>query len=315
MGNISQHIVEKQAEIVENGRLIDCEPVFSRLHYTGASMQLAMIQDKIMPLADVGGAYLDRGIFFGDGVYEVIRSYNGRIFDLDGHFARFQRSLREIKIIGVDIDSIRRKVEAAFAQADISNAKIYFHITRGSEIRNHSIGSQLVPNFFMTITELSDITQEKQCGIAVCTYPDLRWKRCDIKSLNLLPNVLAKTDAEQKGCGEAIFVNDAGEITECSASAFFAIFGNELITRPLGCEILPSVTRRAILPLAEDVGLVPIEKAITPDQAASADELFIGATTKDVVGVVKFDNKVIADGKVGPYTKKLIAAFAEKLTQ
>jgi D-alanine transaminase len=276
-------------------------------------MQLAMIQDKIMPLVDVESPYLDRGIFFGDGVYEVIRSYNSRIFDLDDHLARFKRSLHEIRIIGVDIDNIRKSVEAAYAQSGIDNAKIYFHITRGSEIRNHVIGSELVPNFFMTITELPDTAQEKAHGIAVSTHPDWRWKRCDIKSLNLLANVLAKTDAEEKGCGEAILVNDAGEITEGSSSAFFAIFKNQLITRPLSHEILPSITRKIILEIAQDVGLTPVEKTITPYQAANADELFIAVTTKDIVGVVKFDDDTIADGKVGPYTKKLIKAFTKKM--
>ena len=276
-------------------------------------MQLAMIQDKIMPLVDVESPYLDRGIFFGDGVYEVIRSYNSRIFDLDDHLARFARSLHEIRIIGVDIDNIRKSVEDAYAQSGIVSAKIYFHITRGSEIRNHVIGSQLVPNFFMTVTELPDVTQEKAHGIAVSTHPDWRWKRCDIKSLNLLANVLAKTDAEQKGCGEAILVDDAGEITEGSASAFFAIFKDQLVTRPLGHEILPSITRKIILELAEDVGLTLLKKNITPYQAQNADELFIAVTTKDVVGVVMFDDNKIADGKVGPYTQKLIKAFTNKM--
>ena len=276
-------------------------------------MQLAMIQDKIIPLADVDKAYLDRGIFFGDGVYEVIRSYNGRIFDLDDHIARFKRSLAEVNIIGVDIDNVKRKIETAFSQANIPNAKIYFHVTRGSEVRDHISSVDIVPNFFMTISELGDISEQKENGIAVASHPDWRWKRCDIKSLNLLANVLAKMDAEKKGCGESILVNDAGEITEGSGSAFFTIVGDELLTRPLGHEILPSITRKVVIELAEEVGLKTVEKTITPEQAKQADELFIAVTTKDIVGVVKFDEATIASGKVGPYTKKLIDAFAKKV--
>jgi D-alanine transaminase len=276
-------------------------------------MQLAMIQDKIIPLADVDKAYLDRGIFFGDGVYEVVRSYNGRIFDLEDHLARFKRSLGEVDIIGVDIDNVRKKVENAFSQANIPNAKIYFHVTRGSEVRDHISSVDIVPNFFMTISELGDISEQKENGIAVASHPDWRWKRCDIKSLNLLANVLAKMDAEKKGCGESILVNDAGEITEGSGSAFFTIVGNELLTRPLGPEILPSITRKVVIELAKEVGLKSVEKTITPQQAKQADELFIAVTTKDIVGVVKFDEAIIADGKVGPYTKKLIEAFTKRV--
>jgi D-alanine transaminase len=276
-------------------------------------MQLAMIQDKIIPLADVDKAYLDRGIFFGDGVYEVVRSYHGRIFDLADHLSRFKRSLGEVEIIGVDIDNVRKKIETTFSQANIPNAKIYFHVTRGSEVRDHISSVDIVPNFFMTISELGDISEQKKNGIAVASHPDWRWKRCDIKSLNLLANVLAKMDAEKKGCGESILVNDAGEITEGSGSAFFTIVGDKLLTRSLGHEILSSITRKVVIELAEEVGLKPVEKTITPQQAKQADELFIAVTTKDIVGVVKFDEAIIADGKVGPYTKKLIEAFAKKV--
>lgn len=272
-------------------------------------MQLAMIQDKVIPFEEIDNVYLDRGTFFGDGVYEVVRSYNGRIFHLNEHLNRFQRSLNEVMIDGVDIKEIRNKVESLFEQAGIANAKIYFHITRGSEVRNHICNPNTKPNFFMTISELGDGTKEKETGITVCTHPDLRWKRCDIKSLNLLPNVLAKMDAEKKGCSEAILVNDNGEITEGSSSAFFAIINNKLVTRPTGKEILPSITRQVVIELAGKVGLDIDERVLTPKEASQGQELFIAVTTKDIVPVVKFDDCVIGDGTPGEYTKKLIEEF------
>jgi len=272
-------------------------------------MQLAMIDGAIRPFEELEPAYLDRGIFFGDGVYEVLRSYDGRIFALDEHLRRFAGSLAAIGITGVDMDLIRSRVLKAFKAAGIANAKIYFHVTRGSAPRNHLPEANLQPNFFLTITELPDNPASKANGIAVSTHPDWRWKRCDIKSLNLLPNILARSDAAKKGCAEAIFVDDAGLITEGAGSAFFAITGQTLQTAPLTANILPSITRDFVVKAAEKVGLQVVEKSLTPQQASAADELFIAVTTQDIVPVVKFDGKVIADGKPGRYVKLLIRQF------
>jgi D-alanine transaminase len=272
-------------------------------------MQVAMIDDKISSLADLEPIYNDRGIYFGDGVYEVLRSYNGKIFALEEHLQRFARSLSEIGIVSVDIDQIRSRIKKAFDATGISNAKIYFHITRGSEPRSHTWKTDLKPNFFLTIIEQPDSTEEKSKGIAVSTYPDLRWKRCDIKSLNLLANVLARQDAEQKGCAEAIFVDDAGLITEGAGSAFFAIRKQTLQTAPLTANILPSVTRKFVIKAAKNIELKVVEKSLTLQQAKDADELFIAVTTKDIVPVVKFDGKVIGDSKPGKYTKQLMQEF------
>ena len=134
----------------------------------------------------------------------------------------------------------------AFEHANIANAKIYFHVTRGSELRSHVGSKGLKPNFFLTVTELPDDSRKKAAGIKVATHPDWRWKRCDIKSLNLMANVLAKIEVEKTGCDEAILVDDSGHITEGAGSAFFMIdaAAKTLITRPLGPEILPSLRER-----------------------------------------------------------------------
>ena len=272
-------------------------------------MELAMIQDKIVPADKLDRAYLDRAIYFGDGVYETIRSYNGKIFALEEHLERFANSLAGIEITTIDINQIRSRVLKAFEAADIANAKIYFHITRGSAQRNHIWDNDLEPNFFLTVTELPDDTQVKADGIAVSTHPDLRWKRCDIKSLNLLANILARNDADQKGCAEAILVDDAGLITEGAGSTFFAILGQTLQTAPLTANILPSVTRKFVIKAGQAIGLTILEKSLTGQQAENADELFIAVTTKGIIGVVKFDAAVIGDGKPGQYTKQLTKKF------
>ena len=272
-------------------------------------MQVAMIQDKILAMEELEPVYLDRGIYFGDGVYEVLRSYNGKIFALEEHLTRFADNLAAIEITDVDIDQIRSRIQKAFDTAGIPDAKIYFHITRGSAPRSHTWDDNLVPNFFLTVTELDDDTQTKTNGIAVSTHPDWRWKRCDIKSLNLLANILALADAAKKGCAEAILVNEDGFITEGAGSAFFTIIGQTLQTTPLTANILPSITRKFVIEAGKNIGLEIIEKSLTVQQAASADELFIAVTTKDIVPVVKFDDKVIGDGRPGTYTKLLIAEF------
>ena len=279
-------------------------------------MQIAMIDDRIVDIRELAPAYMDRGTFFGDGVYEVLRSYDGRIFALDDHLERFARSLGEIKIAGVDIADVRQRVLTAFERAGIANAKIYFHITRGSELRSHVGSKGLKPNFFLTVTELADDSEKKAAGIKVATHPDWRWKRCDIKSLNLMANVLAKIEVEKTGCEEAILVDDNGQITEGAGSAFFMInaAAKTLVTRPLGPEILPSITRKMVLQVAVSAGLTVEERPITPDQAQTADELFIAVTTQDIVGVTEFDGVRIGTSKPGKYTKILMAQFAKMVS-
>jgi len=272
-------------------------------------MHIAMIQDKIVPAEGLDPVYLDRGTFFGDGVYEVLRSYDGRIFALEEHLERFANSLSAIEIAGLDIETIRGRILRAFDAAGIANAKIYFHITRGSAPRDRVAASALKPNFFLTVGEVADNIEEKTTGIAVSTFPDWRWKRCDIKSLNLLANVLASTDAAKKGCGEAILVDEAGFITEGAGSAFFAIFGQTLRTAPLTANILPSITRKFVLEAARSIALEVIEESLRPKEAVEADELLIAATTRDIVPVVKFDDRVIRDGKPGEHAESLARQF------
>ena len=274
-------------------------------------MQIAMINDKMMAIEKVGPEYLDRGMFFGDGVYEVLRSYNGKIFALEEHFERLERSLAAIEIEGFDTGEIRRRVQKGFEKAGISNAKIYFHITRGSGPRDHLPDASMKPNFFMTVTELKEDKKLKTEGVSVSIYPDLRWKRCDIKSLNLLANVLAKRDADRKGCWEAIFVDEQGLTTEGSSSAFFGITGDKLRTAPLNANILPSITRKYVIKAAANIGLKVVEEALTTVEARTAAELFLAVTTKDIIPIVRFDGQVIGDGRPGKWTRQLIEEFGK----
>jgi len=272
-------------------------------------MKIVMIQDKIVPVEELESVYFDRGMFFGDGVYEVMRSYDGRLFAVDEHLERFAHSLAGIQITGVDMALIRSRIRRAFEAAGLANALVYFHMTRGSAPRDRVWSADLKPNFFLAVSELSDNAEVKANGIAVSTFPDWRWKRCDIKSLNLLPNVMACTEAARKGCGEAILVDESGLITEGAGSAFFAIRGQTLQTAPLTANILSSITRKYTIKAGKNIGLQIVEESLTPEQAASSDELLVASTTKDILAVVKFDDKVIGDGKPGRYTKRMAEEF------
>jgi len=272
-------------------------------------VQIVMIQERIVPAVDVDQAHYDRGIFFGDGVYEVMRSYDGKLFALNEHLERFADSLSAVQITGITIEQVRSRILRAFDAAGIADAKIYFHVTRGSAPRDRAWDESLEPNFFLNLSEISDNTANRTYGIAVSIHPDWRWKRCDIKSLNLLANVLAANDATRKGCGEAILVDEAGLITEGAGSAFFAVRGNTLQTAPLTANILPSITREFTLKAAVNVGLEIVEKSLTVEQATGAEELMIASTTQDIVPVVKFDDKLIGDGKPGKYSGLLNREF------
>ena len=277
-------------------------------------MELAIIGDTVLPYADIPPAYLDNGLYFGDGVYEVLRSYQGRIFALEEHLERFADSLAAIDITNIDLDTVRQRVLRGFAEAGLAEAKIYFHVTRGASGRDRDgpIGD---PCFLMTVTTLKPGYSPE--GIAVATHPDWRWKRCDIKSLNLLANVLARRAATAQGCDEAILVDETGHITEGSSSAFFAVCHDDragetwLQTAPLTANILPSVTRRYVLKAADVIGLPIREQSLRPEQAASMAEMFIAVTTHGIVPVISFDGHAVAGRAIGSWTARLQSAFEQ----
>ncbi len=274
-------------------------------------MELAMIGQQIIELDKVDPVYMDRGTFFGDGVYEVVRTYNGKPFALEEHLARFDRSLKSIEINTVDISDIRSRILTAYKQSGIANCAIYFHISRGSGPRDHGWPKGMKWNFFMTLAEIKGYEQLKQQGVKVCYHKDIRWQRCDIKSLNLLPNVLAKQHAHDRGCFEALLVDSRGDITEGAGSAFAAIYGDNIVTRPLSSSILPSITRGFISKIAGMTGMKMVEKILCPTDLAAADELFLAVTTKDILGIIELEGRPVSGGKVGVKTKKLEAAFQE----
>jgi len=268
-------------------------------------MELAMVDDRIVPIDEAMINAHDRGVYFGDGVYEVLRCCGGRLFELERHLARLQNSLREMDMLDkVDIGVIKSRIIQAVEQAEIADAIIYFHITRGSAVRTHNYDDNFKPGFFLTVRPGPSQSVDQPAAGAI-THPDWRWKRCDIKSLNLLANVMAKHTAVKAGAYEAILVDQDGLITEATSSSVLIVRAGVLQTAPLSANILPGITRGLLLEWAGDVGLATLEKSFTVAEAFEADELILTGTGTEVMAVTQLDNQPVADSRPGPYTIQL----------
>ena len=222
---------------------------------------------------------------------------------------RMVRSLAAIKIQGLSLDQIQQRVLRAFEHAQIPDAIVYFHITRGQALRAHVNRQNLQPQFFLTVRAAPDNSQYALDGIAAISTADLRWRRCDIKSLNLLPNVLARMKAAESDAQEALLVDQAGRITEAAVSSVFAVVKDTLLTHPLNHCILPSITRQVVIFIAGQLGLQVFPQPFTLEQAYHADELIVCGTGDGIRPVVKLDGRTIGTGRPGPISERIIRQF------
>ncbi|MFQ5455650.1 MAG: D-amino-acid transaminase [Nitrospirota bacterium] len=273
---------------------------------------IAYVNGKFVRLSSAKISIEDRGYQFGDGIYEVIKSYNGKIFYLEEHLNRLLRSAKAIELdIGYPIHKLRELVDISFKKSKFQNAKIYLQITRGVASRSHPFPKDVSPSIVITVREIENIPEDLiNRGIDTITLPDIRWGRCDIKSLNLLPNVLAKQKAKERGAFEAIFVKDR-IITESSASNIFAVIDNCLITHPKDNSILHGITRDIIIQLANDNHIRVVERKFIIEEMLKAEEVFITGTTIELLSVVKIDGLVIGKGKPGDIYKFFRLKFTD----
>ena len=253
----------------------------------------------------------DRGYQFSDAIYEVIVVTDGRLVDEKLHFARMERSLREIRMeMPFSPALFRIKIAELMRLNHLTSAALYIQVSRGVAPRGHRPPQGLVPAVVMTVRPLrspSPALVEK--GVAVISVPDVRWKRPDIKSVGLLPNILAKDDAVRRGVYEAWQVNDDGVVTEGTSTNAWIVAGNRAITHPAENAILNGVTRLALIDMAHSLGLSIEERAFTLDEALKADEAFLTSTTAFIMPIVKIDETVIGKGKPGPKTLALLSAY------
>lgn len=276
----------------------------------------ASLNGKIMPLSEVRISPMDRGFLFGDAVYEAMRIYSGKAFLEESHLARLRRSLDCLRISGVDVDAIRRQTRELVKASGEAEACVYLQVTRGAAPqRTHAFpGANVTPTVFMFCQPFTDPQANlRQNGGACVTQPDLRWSRVDIKTVNLLGNVLANQAAKEADAMEAILVNRDNEVTEGTHTNVFAVVDGILRTKPLSHAILPGISRDFVLDLAKKLGVRVEERAVKVEELWTAPEVFLTATTMEVMPVTKIDGKAVGTGSPGPVTVKLREAFSEAI--
>lgn len=259
----------------------------------------------------------DRGYQFSDGVYEVIAVFKGRFIDEEGHLKRLERSLKELRIENpVTMAALKIILREVIERNKVTTGYVYFQITRGIAERNHAFPDPPVkPVLTVTATQKLLPTDEKvKQGMSVITTPDIRWKRCDIKSISLLGNILCKQMAIDQGKSEAWLVDDKGYITEGTASNAWIITKDNTIltTRESGNEILSGITRSAIFDIADKEHIQVEKKSFTVDDVKKyAAEAFLSSSTNYVMPVVKMDDHIIGDGTAGKISLQLRRKYIE----
>ena len=273
-------------------------------------MTKVLINEHLVDEQDASVPYNDRGYVFGDGIYEYIRTYNNNIFTAKPHFERLLRSAKEIGLeVKYNVEELTELIQELLAANGVVNGGVYIQVTRGAAPRDHAFPTPSVEANVMAFTKTYDRPYKLlEEGINAITTEDIRWLRCDIKSLNLLGNVLAKERAVKYNAQEAI--QHRGDIvTEGSSSNVYAIKAGEIYTHPVNNYILNGITRMVIKDIAQEKGIPFNEGTFTVDFLRNADEIIVSSTSIEVMPVVKLDGEQVGDGEVGPITKSLQEGF------
>jgi len=262
-----------------------------------------------VPAGEAGISIFDRGFIFGDGVYEVIPAYGGRLFRLSQHLQRLHYSLDAIGITAPHSDAELETVFQRLLDGVPGDASIYLQITRGVAPRNHAFPENLAPTVlaYAQAVRYPD-RQQREAGVTAITLPDQRWARCDIKSVSLLANVLARQQAHERGAVEAILLRD-GYLTEGAASTVFLVSDGCLMTPPKGHAILPGITRDLVVELAAEEGIPLQQCEITEAMLRSASEVWVASSTKEILPVIRLDDHVIGDGAPGPAYRRMVTLY------
>ena len=276
--------------------------------------RIAYVNGRYCNIADASVNIEDRGYQFADGVYEVCEIRNARIVDMPRHLARLQRSLGELRIaLPMPLSALQTVMREVVRRNRVHYGIVYLQITRGVARRDHAFPSASVrPSLVITAKPLSFAKNQDTAahGIKVITYPENRWPRVDIKSVALLPNVLAKQAAREQGAYEAWYVDDHGFVTEGSSSnAWIVTAEGRVVTRSAVSGILAGITRAVLIDALAAMQLSLEERAFTPQEAVQAAEAFVTASSQIVMPVVMIDGQSIGDGKPGTITRRLREEF------
>lgn len=271
---------------------------------------------RILPLSKVSIPPHDRGFMFADAVYEVIRTYNGRLFALKEHLARLSRSLAATRIRFRDFRLIERKALELIRRNGLQqgDAMVYVQITRGAYPRQHAFpGQRVLPTVYIETARLVSNRAKQAKGVAAILMPDIRWLHCDIKSVGLLPNVLARQTAVERGAYEAIFVRQ-GTLTEGTHTNVFGVQRGRVITYPRTNEILGGITRNLVLRLCRRLKIPVRQTGLRKNRLRELDELFLAGTTAEVLPVISVDGRSVGTGRPGPVTRRLQSEFRDYVT-
>ena len=271
--------------------------------------RFAYVNGAYRPLSDAAVHIEDRGYQFGDGVYEVVLVRGGKLYDFEGHMQRLGRSLSEIEIAPPVSDAVLKMIIKRLIRLNgLRNGILYLQITRGVARRDHKFPKDVNASLVLTTKHLQVATETN--GKSAITVPDQRWSRRDIKTIQLLPNCLAKQAASEQGAFEAIMVMPDGTITEGSSSNLWMVSDkNTVITRPANADILNGITRLALARIGADRQIKIEERAFTVDEALSAKELFVSSATSAAMPIIELDGHKIGNGQPGDITMALRAAY------
>lgn len=260
----------------------------------------------------------DRGFLFADGIYEVTPAYNGRFFLLDRHRNRLLKGLCELRI-DWDVSELEQMHDELLRRNGLQDAPVsivYLQVTRGAAPRSHAFPrNPIPPTVYAYAKSFARPAQDRwERGFEAITVPDRRWVRADIKTIGLLPNVLAQQAAVEAGVDDALLIKD-GVALEGAHNNFFAVFGNTVVTHPTANCILHGITRGYVIEVAAEIGLEVVERPIQLEEMAHANEAFFTGTTTEVRPTVRIDGKPVGSGHVGPITRRLSDAFVERVTR
>lgn len=265
--------------------------------------ELAYLNGEIMPIDQARVPVEDRGYQFGDAVYEFLASYNNRIFALERHLDRLENSMQALNFAPLSRNDVRTAILETFSQAHIPRAGIYIQISRGIAERNHAFPQSARAQVVITVRQVPQMTDTlRQQGARAITVTDIRWHRCDIKTVQLLPNVMAKQQALEAGADDAIFVSDDGIVREGTASNLFMVSKDTLFTHPLTPHILPGITRATLLDIYRNEQMTIYEDFFDTTALMDADEVFFTGTVTEVLPITRIDGQAIGNGLPGPVT-------------